>query len=223
MLCPANAWILTAESGVINECQRISGKKRKRRHDRHQAHRSLHWQLSERQFPYKYHIMCRNLFQWLSEFGKGDDLLDFTFIEKSHLSEIAEMYVEAFNAPPWNDEWTIETASKRILQMMNCEGFSGLACFDDNLLCGMILGNMEYFYDGIHFVIKEFCVRLNRRGTGIGSNLLNEFENKLLKMGVSNTYLFTSRTDETESFYNKRGYNSLTSMVMMSKKLNHSK
>lgn len=145
--------------------------------------------------------------------------MNYEVITKSHLPEIAKMYVEAFNAPPWKDKWTIETVSKRLVQMMNCEGFLGLICLEENVICGMILGNMEYFFDCNHFNIKEFCVRLSLRGTGIGTQLLNEFEKRLLEKGVDVVYLFTSRTDETEAFYQKRRFESWNSMVMMGKSL----
>jgi hypothetical protein len=32
----------------------------------------------------------------------------FEPMQKEHLTELAKMYVEAFNAPPWNDQWTID-------------------------------------------------------------------------------------------------------------------
>ncbi len=143
----------------------------------------------------------------------------FEPMQKEHLTELAKMYVEAFNAPPWNDKWTIDTVTKRLLQMMHCEGFYGLVCLKENLICGMILGNSEPFFDCTHFNIKEFCVRLNLRGSGIGTELLNEFEKLLLEQGIDETYLFTSRMDETEKYYQKRGYSSWNSMVMMGKSL----
>ena len=98
----------------------------------------------------------------------------YEFINKNHLPEISQMYIEAFNAPPWNEKWTSEIVHKRLLQMMNCEGFIGLVSFTDRVISGMILGNVEYFYNSTHFNIKEFCVRLHLRETGIGTHLLNE-------------------------------------------------
>jgi len=140
-------------------------------------------------------------------------------INESDLPELSTMFVEAFNAPPWNDRWTSETATKRLRQMMNCEGFIGLACYKDKILSGMILGNIEHYFDCTHFHIKEFCVRLNLRGSGIGTQLLNEFEARLNARGVSKVYLFTSRTDETEKIYQRRGYRSWNDMVIMGKSL----
>lgn len=38
-----------------------------------------------------------------------------------HLDKLAELYVETFNSEPWNDEWTVCTAKKRLHQMINTE------------------------------------------------------------------------------------------------------
>lgn len=141
-------------------------------------------------------------------------------IEEKDVLDIAKLYVDSFNAHPWNDEWTIESASNRILQMINCEGFYGLTYYDeDDKLIGMILGNHEYYYNGMHFNIKEFCVDINIRGKGIGSEIIEEFINRLKNRGINEIILFTSRTDGTEGFYNKRGFESFNSMVMMGKEI----
>lgn len=143
----------------------------------------------------------------------------FKDIKKEHIDELANLYIKAFNSPPWNDEWTLDTASKRLLQMMNCEGFFGMICCENNQIIGLILGNHEYFYDGMHFNIKEFCVDRDLRGKGIGTAILNEFLIRLKNKGINEVILFTSRSDGTEGFYNKRGFNSFNSMVMMGKNL----
>ena len=40
-------------------------------------------------------------------------MLTYKEIEKEDLASLAAMYVETFNAPPWNDAWTPETAGTR--------------------------------------------------------------------------------------------------------------
>ncbi len=143
----------------------------------------------------------------------------FEEITLSDLEELAAMYVESFNAPPWNDEWTMDSACKRIQQMVNCEDFYGLKAYQEDILCGMIFGNEEQFFDGIMFNIKEFCVRTDLQKCGLGSQILSEFENRLRKKGIKEIMLFTSRGNGTEEFYHKRGLQSYDSMVMMGKQL----
>ncbi|MCA5964178.1 hypothetical protein LC724_32955 [Blautia sp. RD014234] len=54
-------------------------------------------------------------------------MLTYKEIEKEDLASLAAMYVETFNAPPWNDAWTPETAGTRLRQMAEAETFTGSA------------------------------------------------------------------------------------------------
>lgn len=42
--------------------------------------------------------------------------LHYEEITLEYLDELAELYVETFNSEPWNDEWTVDTAKKRLLE-----------------------------------------------------------------------------------------------------------
>ena len=143
--------------------------------------------------------------------------MKFEEINLTDIEELAKMYVETFNSPPWNDEWSMETASKRLYQMINSEDSYGLKAYEDGLLCGMILGAKEQYYNGIMFNIKEFCVKNEIRNKGIGTRIFDEFEQRLKNNGITEIVLFTSRDDSTESFYKKRGLTSYNDMVMMGK------
>ncbi|EKO1914149.1 GNAT family N-acetyltransferase [Clostridium botulinum] len=145
--------------------------------------------------------------------------MNFKEIVISDIKELANMYVNTFNSPPWNDEWTIETASKRLYQMVNCESSYGLVAYEDKLICGMILGSEEQYYNGIMFNIKEFCVRNDVRSKGFGTKIFEEFENRLKNKGITEIILLTSRDDRTEGFYKKRGLQSCNEMVLMGKQI----
>lgn len=140
-------------------------------------------------------------------------------IENNNLEEMALLYVETFNAEPWNDKWTIDTAKKRLHQMINTEDFYGLCAYREDILCGVILGNMEQFYNGIMFNIKEFWVKNGMRGEGVGTKIFKEFESRLKGKDVNEIILFTSRGDYTEHFYHKQNMISNNDMVFMEKKL----
>ncbi len=136
-----------------------------------------------------------------------------------HLEELAALYVETFNAEPWNDEWTIDTAKKRLQQIINTEDSYGLCIYQNSLMCGAILGNMEQFYSGIMFNIKEFWIKNGMRGNGIGTQLFQELENRLKDKDVNEIILFTSKGDFTEHFYHKQNMKSNSDMVFMTKQL----
>ncbi|WP_035284644.1 GNAT family N-acetyltransferase [Clostridium sp. LS] len=134
-----------------------------------------------------------------------------------HIKEISEIYVNSFNSEPWNDKWTIESASKRISQMINCEGFYGLVAYEEDRMVGMILGNHEYYYDAMLFQIKEFCVDSRIKGSGIGSELLDEFMARLRIKGINRIILLTLKSNQTEGFYKKHGFKIFDDMILMGK------
>lgn len=140
-------------------------------------------------------------------------------IEMEDLSELACLYVETFNSEPWNDEWTIDTATKRLKQMLNTEDSYGLCVYQGEILCGAVLGCMEQFYDGIMFNLKEFWVKNGMRGCGIGTKIFAEMEKRLKEKQIKNIILFTSKGDFTEYFYHKQDMKTNPEMVFMSKSI----
>ena len=144
-------------------------------------------------------------------------MLEFKPITRNDLDELTKMYIETFNAEPWNDQWTEETAGRRLRQMIRREGFCGVSARLDGVLCGMILGFQEQYFDGIVFEIKEFCVKNSIRGKGIGSGILSYFESQLNERNIKRILLLTSRGEQTEQFYKKHGYEACDDMVLMDK------
>ena len=122
--------------------------------------------------------------------------VNITDMELSHIAEYAELFVSVFNAEPWNDEWTKETAQIRIENMMKTNTFIGKALYAGNDLKGLIWGQKKQHYNGMHFHIEEGA---------------------LSEIGVSNIYLITSKGDKTEGYYSKRGFVSSDNMVLMAK------
>lgn len=136
-------------------------------------------------------------------------------MELAHLNEYAELFADVFNSEPWNDSWTMETAFIRIENMMKTNTFIGKALYCEKALKGMIWGQKEQFYDGIHFQIQEFCVKSTEQNKGYGKALLNALKEELSAIGVTNTYLITSKGERTEGYYAKRGFVTSDYMILM--------
>ncbi len=130
---------------------------------------------------------------------------------------LAVIYAETFNADPWYDKWTQKTAEKRLSQMINNGGFFGLLSYDEPGITGMVLGEEEQYFDGVIFNLKEFCIKNELRGKGIGSALLMEFERNLKSMGIREIVLMTNLEDE--EFYKKRGFKRSRGIIYMGKEL----
>ena len=143
--------------------------------------------------------------------------LSYEEMTENHLDELARLYVETFNAAPWNDEWTFETARKRLQMMLHTEVSFGLCVYREDRVCGAVLGATEQYYDGLMFEVKEYWVKNEMRGKGIGSKLFAEMEKCLRERDVQNIILITSKGDATEHFYHKQGMETAPDMVFMTK------
>ncbi len=136
-------------------------------------------------------------------------------MELSDVAEYAKLFVSVFNSEPWNDKWTEETAVLRLENMMKTNTFIGKALYSENELKGFIYGQKEYYFNGIHFQIQEFCVKSDEQKKGYGKALLQALRNELGTLGVVNVYLITSRGESTEGYYQRRGFVTSEHMILM--------
>ncbi len=143
--------------------------------------------------------------------------MDYREIVLEDIQELAKIYAETFNSDPWYDKWTRKTAEKRLYQMANNGGFFGILSYDESGITGMIMGESEQYFDGVIFNVKEFCVKNELRGKGIGTELLAEFERRLKGMGIRETVLMTNLEDE--EFYKKRGFHRSRGIIYMGKEM----
>lgn len=138
-----------------------------------------------------------------------------TDMDLSHIAEYSKLFASVFNSEPWNDKWTEETAVLRLENMMRTNTFIGKALYSENELKGFIFGQKEYYFNGIHFQIQEFCVRSDEQKKGYGKALLQALRDELDTLGVVNVYLITSRGKSTEGYYQRRGFVTSDNMILM--------
>jgi aminoglycoside 6'-N-acetyltransferase I len=128
---------------------------------------------------------------------------------------LAELYCECFNAPPWNDGWSLEAAYERLAALSSVSHFRGYVALLDGSAVGMLLGQKERWVTGYHFCVHEMCVRTSMQRSGIGALLLRRAFDELRGEGVDKVYLITAPGDAAEAFYAKHGfYNSQSRIVM---------
>lgn len=140
-------------------------------------------------------------------------------IESKELRECAKLYVNVFNAEPWNDKWTTETAYKRLHDIYASPGFVGIKYIEEGIIKGAVFGNCEQWYEGMHFNIKEMFVTNELQGKGIGSKILKALEERVKEFGVNSFILFTEKDCNTDRFYRKNGFSGLDFMSMMEKNI----
>ena len=74
------------------------------------------------------------------------------------LEKCAELLAEVYNAEPWNDNWTKKKALEKLTCFYNSPKFLGWMAIQKNILLGYCVGNIEPYYTGDYFYLKEMFV-----------------------------------------------------------------
>ena len=138
---------------------------------------------------------------------------------RENLEAGARLYRDVFNGPPWNDEWTVETARTRLAQLTEMPGYYGYGVTLEETLVGFLMGYTEQWYTGKFFHLKEMCVDPDHRRCGIGTELLAHLVDHLERENVTRLYLFTLRDSPARAFYDERGFHLNEDMGMQSLQL----
>jgi aminoglycoside 6'-N-acetyltransferase I len=125
--------------------------------------------------------------------------------KQDYFDECAHLLVSTFNAEPWNDQWTLDTAKQELTWTTKVPGFVGLVSLDEEVLA-FATGYRESDDRREVFYLKTFCVRPDAQGTGVGSRLIEMLKEHLEQNGVNTIYLITHKGTPAESFYRKHGY-----------------
>ncbi|WP_252234810.1 GNAT family N-acetyltransferase [Clostridium sp. CH2] len=139
-------------------------------------------------------------------------------INENDIEACAKIFVEAFNAEPWNDNWTIESAYRRLHDIYKSPNFLGVKYTENNEIFGALFGNCEEWFEGRQFNIKEVFVSKKIQGKNIGSKLINSAENEVKKLGVDFMFLST-QNNNLKNFYLKHDFKETKSLCIMSKKV----
>jgi len=132
------------------------------------------------------------------------------------LPAAVEVFVEAFNAEPWNDRWTIDSATCRLRDLQATPGFEGAALVIDGVLTAFVGGYRQRWWDNSdHFCIAEMAVRRHAQRSGQGTGLLRAFLAEL--NDVSRFYLHTAVDGPAADFYRTLGFRSARRQHVMTR------
>lgn len=137
---------------------------------------------------------------------------------EDHLDECAELLVAAFNAEPWNDNYTHDTAKTQLAWHLGVPGCLGLVSVKDGIVA-FAIGYREPTDEGDVYHLSIFCVRPDVHRSGVGTRLLKHLEDRLRETGVKTLYLGTHRGTPAEAFYAKHGYRTNAEEIEMSRDL----
>lgn len=126
-------------------------------------------------------------------------------LTEEHLEGCAGVLAAAFNAEPWNEGWTLETARKDMISTLGTPGFLGFVYLEDGVR-GFAAGNREQDAANVVFYLSVLCVSPEFQRKGIGGGLMRRLKETLTEMGIRSIYLLTDRGTPAQTFYEKNGY-----------------
>ena len=145
--------------------------------------------------------------------------MDTIKIEKIETSQIlyhcADILIEAYNAEPWNYQWTKEKAEEKLMCFYNSPKFMGWTATINNKLLGCVVGNIEPYYTGDYYYLKEMFVAPKSQKKGMGKQLMATVKNHLKTIDINTIILFTGKDFFPFDFYLKSGFNEMEEMRMM--------
>lgn len=120
------------------------------------------------------------------------------------LEQCAAIYPPAYNTEPWNDNWTYTTALALLTCYYNSPEFRGWVALQDGKIIGCAIGNIEPYYSGDIFILKEVFVAAEAQNLGVGRDLLATMKENLETLNIKMIILST-RTPII-NFYSKSGF-----------------
>ncbi|RJE90278.1 N-acetyltransferase [Paenibacillus sp. 1011MAR3C5] len=130
------------------------------------------------------------------------------------------LFIDVFNAAPWNNEWTNSVATTFISDLTQTPGFRAFVALDEEgTINGVMLGRVKHWWRGQEYYIDEFYVKSSVQGQGIGTRLLDFASENLKTDGIHNIVLLTDERTPAYSYYLKRGYQEFSSIKFLHKGL----
>ena len=127
-------------------------------------------------------------------------------IHENDISSCAEIFSRVFSHTHWNENWNTQSAYERLNHFYQSKGFCGVLAENNHVIPGFVLGNIEPYYSGSIFYLREMCTDVTYQSSGIGTQLLKYLEERLLLLNTHSIYLLTEHNVPAASFYQNRGF-----------------
>lgn len=134
--------------------------------------------------------------------------------EPTDIDALAELLVESYACPPWNETWSRDAAHERLRGILSGKDFRGAVALAGDAVVGALLGRKERWIDGFHFCLQELCVVPGRHRSGVGRALVHHMTQKLRREDTEGMYVITPPGDGPAGFYEKLGFYTSKHLVM---------
>lgn len=137
-------------------------------------------------------------------------------LTQAKIDSIASAYMNVFNGPPWHDNWSLESATNRLEEIVMTPHFHGFFAEIDQTVIGAVLGHLSTGSDArkVYYMSEFFTVEAYRR-QHIGQKLYDTLLEHLRENNCSNMFLTTKKDTPAFHFYLKNGLFELKDNAVM--------
>jgi aminoglycoside 6'-N-acetyltransferase I len=129
------------------------------------------------------------------------------------------LLIEAYNGEPWNNHWTIETATRYLNEFVSNDNFVGLVICENEAIVGAMFAHRKTWWTNDELFVDELYITPHLQRQGYGERLLTHAEGYAQSTGLAGLTLLTNRYFPAKAFYAKHGYIQADHVIFMYKEL----
>lgn len=138
----------------------------------------------------------------------------FQKLSSANITSVVPVYMNVFNAAPWNDGWTEGAATERLQSFAKFPEFLGLSVCLDGVVSGFGLGWAERWVNDWQYHLYEMRIAPELQGKGYGRALLAELEKQSKVRGQMAIFLQTGANVPARKFYEACGFRDRGLIIM---------
>ena len=148
-----------------------------------------------------------------------EDVAIADFDRVADLEGCVAVYLSAFAAPPWEEQWPEATARRRLLEIAATPGSRVLVARDSSRVLGVLAGYVESFHPADRFQLAELAVDPVHQRRGIATGLVAELVDRLAVAGIAEIFLITGATGEVQTFWRAQAFTESKGRTVMVRRL----
>lgn len=135
------------------------------------------------------------------------------------LETCARLLIEAYNAEPWNNHWTMETATRYLGEFASSDQFVGFVICKDDAVIGAMFAHRKTWWTNDELFVDEFYIAPPFQRQGHGESLLEHAERYAKSQNLAGLTLLTNKYFPAKRFYEKHNYALAEHVIYMYKEV----
>jgi aminoglycoside 6'-N-acetyltransferase I len=131
----------------------------------------------------------------------------------------ANIIIQAYAEPPWEEAWTMENARKRLVELSSALDAIMLGAFYQERLVGFVFASPHTSAIGTGLYVAEIAISPSYQRMGFGTALLTDVERTAIQRGYPQVWLVSRQIGGVADYYKTNGYSRSNALCVYSKML----